>query len=374
MKELSWPEVSARRLVRQGLADPVKGASPAELASAMAGVHAQVISAGEHSLALRLDGATRQDVQKALWEEGTLVKTYGPRGTVHLMATRDLPMWVAAMSTIPAGPSGLPEDARLTPEQTEELMAAMRRVLTGAMLTTDELTEALVAATGPWAGEKVIPAFQDMWPRWRQAVGHAANRGAICFGPNRGRKVTFTAPPPFAPVTGRHTLTTAYLHAYGPATPQQFARWLGTSITWATAAFAELELEEVAFDGGRAWVLPGDTEAPQAEAQGVRLLPYFDAYPIAAQPRERLFPGRAWERALNRGQAGNFPVLLLDGVVGGVWHQKRSGKKITITMETLEPLSPAHRLELDDQVARLGEIMDGAPALTLGQVTVGPHA
>ncbi|MFE0153225.1 winged helix DNA-binding domain-containing protein [Nonomuraea sp. NPDC059007] len=374
MKALSWPEVSARRLLRQGLADPVKDASPADLASAMAGVHAQVLSAGEHSLALRLDGATRTDVQKALWQDGGLVKTYGPRGTVHLLATRDLPMWVGAMSTIPAVHNSFPDAIRLTPGQTEEVVEALRRVLTGAVLTMDELSEAVVAETGPWAGDKVMPAFQDMWPRWRQAVAHAAHRGALCFGPNRGRKVTFTAPPAFEPAPGRGALAAAYLHAYGPATPQQFARWLGTPVGWASQAFGELELEEVAYEGGRAWVLAGDTSAPAAPAQGVRLLPYFDAYTIAGQPRELLFPGRAFERALARGQAGNYPLVLLDGVVGGVWHQKRSGRKIAVTVETLEPLSPAHRDELDEQVARLGEIMEGTPALTLGQVSVGPHA
>ena len=58
----------------------------------------------------------------------------------------------------------------------------------------------------------------------------------------------------------------------------------------------------------------------------MRLLPYFDAFQVGSQPRALLFPGRASERALAGAQAGNFPVLLLDGVVGGVWHQKRSGR------------------------------------------------
>ena len=49
-----------------------------------------------------------------------------------------------------------------------------------------------------------------------------------------------------------------------------------------------------------------------------RLLPYFDPYLVAGQPRERLYPGAAAIRALTpAGQAGNYPVLLVDGVVGG---------------------------------------------------------
>jgi hypothetical protein len=108
--------------------------------------------------------------------------------------------------------------------------------------------------------------------------------------------------------------------------------------------------------------------------QGVRLLPYFDAYAVGCHPREKVFPGRAAERALAGGQAGNFPVLLIAGVVAGVWHQRRSGRKLDNTVEPLEALTAAQRRELDDQVERIGEILEGTPRLTIGSVTVGPHA
>uniref|UniRef100_UPI00403FFA72 DNA glycosylase AlkZ-like family protein n=1 Tax=Streptomyces sp. DG1A-41 TaxID=3125779 RepID=UPI00403FFA72 len=81
----------------------------------------------------------------------------------------------------------------------------------------------------------------------------------------------------------------------------------------------------------------GDTEFPDGPVRGVRLLPYFDAYIIAAQPRERLFPRAAFERALAGGQAGNYPVLLVDGVVAGVWHQRRQGRRTTVTVQASRP-------------------------------------
>ncbi|WP_250008668.1 DNA glycosylase AlkZ-like family protein [Actinoplanes sp. M2I2] len=68
--------------------------------------------------------------------------------------------------------------------------------------------------------------------------------------------------------------------------------------------------------------------APSA-ARGVRLLSYFDAYGVGAHPRAVTFPGRAFERALDRGQAGNHPVLLIDGRAAGVWHQRRSAVACT---------------------------------------------
>ena len=66
--------------------------------------------------------------------------------------------------------------------------------------------------------------------------------------------------------------------------------------------------------------------------------------------------------------------MLVDGVVGGVWHQRRSGKRLTITVEALEPLSAAHRRELEAEVALVGSVMEADATLVIGEVRVGPHA
>ena len=129
-----------------------------------------------------------------------------------------------------------------------------------------------------------MPAFQDLWPRWRQATSLAAHRGVLCFGPNRGRKVTYTSPhrwlPGLAPAPGANgALLRAYLHAYGPARPRDFAQWLAAPPRWAAAAFDDLgdELERVTVDGVEGWVVAGDRSVPDTAPRGVRLLPYFDA-------------------------------------------------------------------------------------------------
>jgi hypothetical protein len=378
----SWAEVWARRLERHALSAPSKDARPADIVATICGAHAQLLSAAELSIGLRLTNVTRTDVRHALWTDHSLVKTFGPRGTVHVLPAQDLFMWTGALAAIPHA-SPFAQDVRLTREQTDAVVEAIAAVLADAELTIDELSEAVIAATGPWAGDLVMPAFQGMWPRWRQAVGTAANRGALCFGPNRGRNVTYTNPrrwlPAFRPADGRTALATVvrrYLHAYGPATPRHFAQWLAAPPQWATELFDSLagELQQVEVDGASAWVVAGDTTMPSTAPHGVRLLPYFDAYVVGCQPRERLFPGRAAARALAGGQAGNYPVLLIDGVVGGVWHQRRAGRRIAITVEPLDALTAARRRALDEQVARVGAILEGTAALTIGAVTIGAHA
>ncbi|GAA3748197.1 winged helix DNA-binding domain-containing protein [Plantactinospora mayteni] len=378
MRRLSFAQVCARRLERQGLAGPLPGTGLADVAARLGGVHAQVLSAAELAIGLRTTRATRLDVRVALWGERSLVKTRGPRFTVHLLATADLPMWTGALSALPVRPLEL-----LTGEQAEQVIAAIAEALRDDELTTDELTEAVVARTGPWAGEPAMAAFQGWWPRWVEALSLATARGAMCFGPNRGRLVTYTNParwlPGFRPTDGRTALAEVlrrYLYAYGPATPAHFAQWLAVPKGWATKLFDSLagELEQVSMAGSPAWVLAGDTDAPDEPPRGVRLLPYFDAYPVNCFPRAEVFPGPAAARALAGGQAGNYPVLLVDGLVAGVWHQRRSGRRIDVTVESLVDLSARQLGELDEQVQRVGEILEGAPRLTLGEVAVGPHA
>ncbi|GAA5208668.1 winged helix DNA-binding domain-containing protein [Streptomyces thinghirensis] len=392
---ITWGAASARRLDRQFLAMSARTGTPvADVAGAMLGVHAQVLSAAELSVGLRTDGVTRADVRGALWPTGSpsappppsLVKTHGPRGTVHLLPARDLPMWCAALPAIADGPGSFPSGVRLTREQAEQVVSAIGDALDGTFLTIDELGEEVVARTGPWAGDLVMPAFQTMWPRWRQALHRAGQSGALSFGPNRGRKVTYTRPPHFAPMRSEEALrllVRRYLHAYGPATPQHLARWLAAPPGWARALYDQLaaagEIEPVDFEGTPAWVVAGDTVFPGGSEQedllrGVRLLPYFDAYLIAAQPRELLFPGAAYRRALAGGQAGNFPVLLVDGVAAGVWHQRRRGRRTTVTVEPLGRLTSRQRRELAAQAARVGEVLEAEAELVVGEVTVGAHA
>lgn len=377
----TWSGITAQRMRRHGLAPTYDAGTPLdEVTATTCGVHAQVLSAGEVSLALRVTGATRSDVRRALWEERSLVKTFGPRGTVHLLPARDLATWCAALAEVPQHDS-FAHGVRLEPEQLDQVVDAIGRALAGAELTTDDLGAAVVADLGAWAGEKVMPAFQDLWPRWRQAVGTAAHRGVLCFAPDQGRRVAYTNPRRFLdlePVPGRQALgelVRAYLHAYGPAASDSFARWLAAPPAWAARAFADSGLVDLDVEGAVVQANAGDDWSGDERPEGVHLLPYFDAFVVGSQPRARLYPGRAATRALApSGQAGNYPVLLVDGEVAGVWHQRLSSRRVAVTVEPLGRLTDVQRVRLEERVGRLGEIHGATAELTIGTVTVGAHA
>jgi hypothetical protein len=380
----SWTQARAHRLARQLLDSrgPALGSSPAQIASAIGAVHAQVMSAAELSIGTRAGDLTKGDVRQALWVDRSLVKSFGPRGTVHLLAATDLAMWTGALAAIPAG-AGPPAIA-LTPAQTDEVVAAIDDALTGAgaELTVEELGEFVVAATGTWATDLVVPAFAGMWPRWRLALATAANRGSLCFGPQRGRNVTYTSParwlPGFRPAAADLSLRwllRRYLTAFGPATPAQFAQWLAAPRRWAVDLFTEFaeDLVAVRLDGARAWLPADDCALPTTRASGVRLLPYFDAYVVGCHPRDRVYPGSVAQRALSGGQAGTVPVVLVNGEVAGVWNLRRSGRRLHLGVELLRSLTARQRDQLDEQTDRVATILDGQPIVTFGSIAAGHH-
>jgi hypothetical protein len=366
--ELSWEQVTARRVARHGLVGGF--ADVVAAARGILGGHAQVMAAGELSLCLRTPGSTRADVRAALWDTHALVKSFGPRGTVHLLPAAELATWNAAMHDAFLGyrPSAT---VAFSDEEAEAVIAAVGDALVDAELTGEELDEAVVARTGPWAREPGMPAFTGELPRWRQLVQRAAYAGALCYGPDRGRAVTFTSPrrlvPGYAPADSAaalRELALRFARAYGPATPEVFARWLHVAPARATAVFTELgdALRPVTADGWEAWLPADDDAAEDDDRGGVRLLPLYDAYGIGCHPRERVFPGPATERALVRGQAGPIALLLLDGVVAGTWRHKRAGKRITVTTEPFTTLTAAQRRQLGTQAERVGEILESASA------------
>jgi len=114
---LTWRGVTAWRVARDALAEPATDLGPAEVAGVLCGAHAQVGSAAEFSIGRRVAGATRVDLQWALWTDRTLVKTFGPRGTVHLLAAADLPMWTGALSALPSSVPVHPERSASAPSR-----------------------------------------------------------------------------------------------------------------------------------------------------------------------------------------------------------------------------------------------------------------
>lgn len=97
MIPLTWEQVRAWRLAQQGLVPRSPRPDLIEAVERVLGVQAQVMSAAELSIRVRVDGLITRGVRRALWYDRTLAKTWAMRGTIHLFAAGDLPRVVAAM-------------------------------------------------------------------------------------------------------------------------------------------------------------------------------------------------------------------------------------------------------------------------------------
>ena len=115
---------------------------------------------------------------------------------------------------------------------------------------------------------------------------------AIRWGGARAPEVWAVEVPEIDPAEARRELARRYLHVYGPASADVFARWAGISRRSAAETFASLEgsLLPVRSPLGEESLLAEDEpelRAPETAAAPARLLPSGDAYFLFLQAAER---------------------------------------------------------------------------------------
>src|SRR5262249_20470703 len=130
--------------VRSHLHEPAPRERIVDVVRDAALIQAQVLSAAEIALALRVQGLTAAGVREELYEGRTLVKTWSIRGTLHLVPAGEVPLWAAAVRG--EDPYWESEEwlARhdLTRKRAAALFAAIADSLDGRCLTRAELADA----------------------------------------------------------------------------------------------------------------------------------------------------------------------------------------------------------------------------------------
>ena len=326
-----------------------------------------MLSSAELTVWARVDGLEADAVSRALWAERTLVKTWAIRGTLHLLPSAELPLWVAARGVLKErfdAPVWL-RYFGLTRDEALALYDAIPKALDGKILTREELAATVAALTGSaHLADKLLDGFGAL-------LKPAASRGDLCFAPNAGQNVRFTRPdqwlPAWEPVAldaAIRTVVRRYLGAYGPATREDFARWFGiTSPAQAAKLLTALgdEIAPVELAGSHAWMLAADiAEAVTATpAQVVRLLPAFDQYVIAA-PRDApaVLPGDLKGRVY-RPQGWLSPVLLIDGRMAGVWRHERAADRLVVSIEPFAEIPGWARQAAEEEAERLAAFVGG---------------
>ncbi|HEY6407197.1 MAG TPA: winged helix DNA-binding domain-containing protein [Ktedonobacteraceae bacterium] len=366
MTALQWHQVHAWRLSQHGLSPRFSLQDFVGSVTRTAGIQAQVMSAAELAVCTRVEGLSPHDVKAALFQDHTLVRTWAMRGTLHLLAASELPLYVAARDwQLTASWSNYFAEFGLSRAQQEAFLLAIPYVLEQGPMTRLQLADAVAKHTGAARVRDLI-----LSESWGSPLKPSAYRGDLCFGPGQGKTVTFMNPrgwigkwQPIQPKLALQEIARRYLQAYGPATADDFAFWWGCGKTLAKKLFRSIaeELEEVEVEGWRAFALRATLPLIQSvePAEQIHLLPLFDVYTIGAPPRgcEPLL-APAYKRQVFNPQGWTFAVVLVNGSIQGVWHSQIRRAQIVIKVNLFSSSTTAIRKGIEAEAERLSHLFE----------------
>ena len=230
-----------------------------------------------------------------------------------------------------------------------------------------------------------MPAFQGMWPRWRQAARARRAPRRPLLRPEPGPQGDRTParrwlPGGREPLDGRTALAAARRAL--PARVRAGDAGAASRGGWRAPAAGRRRCSPRWRTGSsrstsratrRGWP-PVTPSSPRRRRRGLRLLPYFDAYVVGCQPRDRLFPGRA-ARAGARPAARPATTRCCSSTA---WSPACGTNAAPAAdprhRRAARAARAAQQRALEEEVERVGEILEGKPSLTIGTVSVGPHA
>jgi hypothetical protein len=311
-------------LARQGLLEPFD-APVADVVEAIGAVQAQAWAAPPFALWSRMKDFQTADLHEALARR-ELVVGINLRATLHLVSAAEHAAYHAVTEASGA------TDWRRT-----------------KAASSDELREAVLAFAATPRGGEEIAAFAEAWVeahpgaiapeevehqrryKWRPLVRWSALTRVAEDGNWAKTPTQLLAAPSLAtPEDALATVITRHLRAFGPASPEDVASWIGFRVPPVREAMKTLDLIETdgLFDLPDAPRPDPDTPAPP------RFLAAFDsallAYP--AKRRTRIIPDELRDLVYLRKNLQIKPTFLVDGFVAGVWSIEVKRREATLTL------------------------------------------
>jgi hypothetical protein len=115
---------------------------------------------------------------------------------------------------------------------------------------------------------------------------------------------------------------------------------------------------QVAVDGRKAWLPAESTEASRGDAPGVLLLPGFDPYVVAPiSARAYSIPDGYVDR-VSQTAGWISPVLVVDGVIRGVWTHEYTDGTVAIKITPFGRVSPAVKKAAAEHAQRYGDLFN----------------
>ncbi|HET8619873.1 MAG TPA: winged helix DNA-binding domain-containing protein [Acidimicrobiales bacterium] len=364
------------RLARRHLLSPAHRAGDVlACTDGLVCLHATDVATTYLSLWARVGGVAVADIDKAMYADRTLVKHLCMRRTLFVLRREQFGVVQAAASDRVAAVEWRRlardvEKAGLYADGTAWLEAAAEAALAGldalGEASAAELRAAVPLLEGSmeYAVDKPYGGRISLGPRVLNCLSAA---GEVVRATNRGpwhvsrpawaRTSTWlgAAPEAVPEREARAELVRRWLHAFGPATLADLKWWLGSTVTAARAALADVGAVEVSIEGaGPGYLLPDDLAGEPAAEPWAALLPALDPTTMGWQERAWYLGGHKAQIFDSTGNGGM--TAWWDGRIVGGWNQHPSGE---VYLQLLEDPGPAARAALDAEAARLTGWLDG---------------
>ncbi|MFE9631681.1 winged helix DNA-binding domain-containing protein [Streptomyces sp. NPDC006463] len=351
---------------RHRLAPSTRATTVPEAADAVVALHATDAATIFLSARARLTEGGPDAIERALYEDVSLVRLLSMRNTLFAVST-DLAPYVDSST---ARGIAVKERRTLIKHLEED----------GQGLDADWLAQAEAAALdaldsrGPSTGSQLsaaVPALRQKITVFRgkkhetqtgvasRVIRLLAADGRIRRDRPRGSwtssqyRWVHTAPwPTVPPAEARAEIARRWLHAYGPATEADLKWWTGWTPTDVRKALAAIGPDQVRLDDGTtALVSPGDTAPEPAPEPWAALLPGLD--PTGMGWADRAFHLDPAHKPALFDYAGNIgPTVWWNGEIVGGWAQRPDGE---IVWRMLGSPGGAAEKAVAAEAARLGE-------------------
>ncbi|MEW9548732.1 winged helix DNA-binding domain-containing protein [Nonomuraea sp. NPDC050783] len=363
---ISGRQRRARLGVRHRLA--VKAATPEEAAASVVALHGTDPPTVFLSAGARLAAPGPGPVERALYDDRTLVRMTGMRRTVFVVPAELVPMvhW-STMAPVARrerrslmrtfGEGGWDETriaaaeaavlralARAGEASAEELGALVPELREQVKVAAGKPYEALVSL-----GSRLLPlmAMDGLLVRGRRAGGTWVS----------GKHLWGAAPelPAMAVPEAQAELARRWLAAFGPGTEADLKWWTGWTLSEVRRAVSAVGAVEVELDEGPGLVLPDDLEEVPEPEPWAALLPALDPTPMGWQSRDWYLPPEHRAGLFDRnGNVG--PTVWWNGRVVGGWAQRPDGE---IVWRLLDDVGAQGRAAVEAEAAGLAAWLGG---------------
>jgi Winged helix DNA-binding domain len=375
VRRVSDAERRARLVVRHHLAPSAKATDVVALAERLVGLHATDPATVFLAAAARLRKLTTEQVERALYDDRSLVRTLCMRRTLFVLPVALVPVVQASVTNalVPGErkrtvrlieENGIARDGARWLRQVEaETLAAIeaRGEATGAELAkaVPRLRKQIPYGEGKkWAGKMGMTSRVLFLLSTEQRIVRGRPQGSWTSTRYQWAPMTSWLPdgiPTLKPDEARAELARRWLAAFGPGTVADIKWWTGWTLGQTRQAVAALDTVEVELDNGSTGVvLAGDDAPVRAPKPAAFLLPSLD--PTTMGWTERDWYLGPHKRALfdTSGNAG--PTVWWGGRIVGGWTQREDGE---VVWRLLEDIGTDGRRAVEREVERLESWLGG---------------